>query len=991
MPLINTSVTNMIQGVSQQPDSVRFAGQCDEQLNALSSVVDGLKKRPNTKHVVRMFESAISDKSFVHFIARDDEEKYVLVLDKATNKLFAFNTITGVQCTINEAAFADIPVGHYLNSASPDRDIKALTVADNTFLLNSTVEVKEETALTPPLEREAIVSINQGDYAKRYEIEIGRSNKPSIIKFWALFTDGRGGYIQSVQIVSSGYGIATWKYTGGQEQDLGLVPTFDSEGRIIAVAITDTRTWPMSVITGGTGRKDVTTYRAGVTPIDESFYSKMTAKTGTATQGGENADTNVIARNIVSLANHSGITQPTKLDQYDGTLTKTSSSKPAQNFDTTHVGHVIRFKWKSAISSQLEDFNIRTYDPLGGSGMTSAYKAVDSISALPLIAPDGFKVKVVGDVDIDQDDYYVEFSTKDGSSLGNGTWTETVGPNVPVGLDNSTMPMRFVNTGLNAFSLEEVATEVREAGDLDSNPPPSFVGTTINNMTFFKNRLGFLTDGSVIFSEAGKFFNFYRKTVSSLLDSAPIDVNVSSTRVTRLTAAVGFQENLLIFGDNVQFVMKGGELLTPQTVSVSPVTNFSFDTHDTPLVLGSYVYFPFSRGSYTGIREYTVNANTDTYDSAEITEHVPAYIPRELIATAGTTAENAYAVVSQNERNAIYFYKYFWENNTKALSSWSKFTFTGEIRGIEFIESTLYMVIVNNGQTSLVEMPLESGLSDDAGYVTHLDMRVAHKVQRRNFSFTGATGAALHLNNVNYGYDFEINGAVGYHSVPPSPEDSEILRGVDGKWYVYELGGATYAVSTADYAPYPWEADWTGTVLANATFSFNGARDTINLPYTPADNSVQVYTTDGLALNCTNSGSRVTLSNPLSTDTDVWAGIPYTMKYTFSEQLFKAQAGSGKSPSNASKMVIRNCSLYYDKSAHFKVNVTPKFRDTYTNIFTSDVVLGSPSLDSDFYRFPVNAPAQDTIITIENESALPSTFQSAEFESFVKPRSSRYG
>ena len=90
MPLINTSVTNMIQGVSQQPDSVRFTGQCDEQLNALSSVVDGLKKRPNTKHVVRMFESAISDKSFVHFINRDDEEKYVLVLDKATNKLFVF-------------------------------------------------------------------------------------------------------------------------------------------------------------------------------------------------------------------------------------------------------------------------------------------------------------------------------------------------------------------------------------------------------------------------------------------------------------------------------------------------------------------------------------------------------------------------------------------------------------------------------------------------------------------------------------------------------------------------------------------------------------------------------------------------------------------------------------------------------------------------------------------------------------------------------------
>jgi hypothetical protein len=119
------------------------------------------------------------------------------------------------------------------------------------------------------------------------------------------------------------------------------------------------------------------------------------------------------------------------------------------------------------------------------------------------------------------------------------------------------------------------------------------------------------------------------------------------------------------------------------------------------------------------------------------------------------------------------------------------------------------------------------------------------------------------------------------------------------------------------------------------------------------------------------------------------------MKYTFSEQLFKAQAGNGKSPSNAAKMMIRNGSLYYDNTSYFKVKVTPKFRDTYENIFTPDVVgsstIGALSLDSGFYRFPVFTKPQDTTITIENESALPSTFQSAEFESFVHTRSNRYG
>jgi hypothetical protein len=450
-----------------------------------------------------------------------------------------------------------------------------------------------------------------------------------------------------------------------------------------------------------------------------------------------------------------------------------------------------------------------------------------------------------------------------------------------------------------------------------------------------------------------------------------------------------------LFSRSGQFVLKGGDLLTPKTVSITPATNFDYDETVPPLPLGSYIYYPFKRGSFTGLREFTVNASTDNYDSAEITEHVPAYIPSNIIQMKGTTSENIIALVSGNEPDTIYIYNYFWNNNQKVLSAWSKFTFTGEIRGMEFIESTLQAVMVNNEQTHLVEMPLESGLTDEAGYVTHLDMRVAHKVHMRNFRFTGATGAAVWLNNMDYSYDFEINGAEGYTSVPPSPEDSQILRGADGVWYVYQLGGETYAASTAGYAEYPWDADWTGTALANATFSHNGAIDTINLPYTPANNSVQVYTTDGLALNCTNSGSRVTLTNPLSTDTDVWVGIPYTMKYTFSEQLFKAKAGNGKSPSNAAKMRIRNGSLYYAKSAYFKVKVTPKHRDTYENIFTPDVVgsstIGSLTLGSGFYRFPVFTKPLDTTITIENESALPSTFQSAEFESFVHSRSNRYG
>ena len=91
MPLINTSLPNLIQGVSQQPDAKRFSGQCDEQVNFMSSVVDGLTKRNGTRFVKKLFgtDTAISADSFIHFVNRSETERYVMIHDGT--KFHAYN------------------------------------------------------------------------------------------------------------------------------------------------------------------------------------------------------------------------------------------------------------------------------------------------------------------------------------------------------------------------------------------------------------------------------------------------------------------------------------------------------------------------------------------------------------------------------------------------------------------------------------------------------------------------------------------------------------------------------------------------------------------------------------------------------------------------------------------------------------------------------------------------------------------------------------
>ena len=802
MPLLNTSLPNLIGGVSQQPDSVRFEGQCEEQTNAISSVVDGLSKRPNTRHLAKILSSAISANSFVHFVDRSDAEKYVVIHDGSTLK--AFN-LDGTPCTINGASSLSTSSVAYINSATPRENLKALTVGDTTFVLNTTVQVSASSNNTSSLAKRAVITIKQGDFEKDYRV-----NYKTI--------DSSGSDVQ------------------------GLTTKFFQSG--------------------GSG---------GSTPTSS------------------NANSNTIAFGLKTVL--------------------TGGNTWSNNFTTVHNtgSSNIYATLKTTTNANNDDFEISTSDSLSDTGMSVAYKEVSSITDLPVENINGFRIKVRGAAEVNEDDYYVKFETNQGQTYGKGTYTETVGFGISEGLDNNDMPHKLVNTALNTFTFGTATYTTRIAGDDDTNPQPSFQGTTITNLFFFKNRLGFLTGDKVIMSEAGEPFNFYRTTVTTLLDSDPIDVQVSSQKVTNLQSATGFQENLILFSENSQFVLKGGDLLTPKTISVTPVTNFDAASEVNPIPLGAYMYFPFESGNFTGVREYTVNASTDVYDSTEVSEHIPTYIPKDVFMFVGSSTEDALAMVSQNEKGSIFVYRFFFNGQKKLLSSWFKFTLDGEIRGISFSKSDLFIVLTKNSETHLLSMPFDAGLTDNgSNHNTYLDMRR----------------------------------------------------------YVSVASGAT----TIDLSSF----------------------------YTPGDNTVKVYTTDGALVPSTNSGATVTLTNGALSSTqatNVWVGIPYTMTYTFSKQLFKQAAGQTKTPSAGGSMMLKNCSVFYNNTAHFDVKVTPLHRDTYTNTFNPNIVDSTNialQLDDGFFRVPVFSNSEDTTITIENSSALPSNFQSAEFEVNAHQRSRRF-
>ena len=81
MPLVSTSIPNLINGVSQQPAALRLASQAESVVNCMSSAVEGLKKRPPMNNIARLFTgSAGSTRPFIHVVDRDGTIQYLIMI-----------------------------------------------------------------------------------------------------------------------------------------------------------------------------------------------------------------------------------------------------------------------------------------------------------------------------------------------------------------------------------------------------------------------------------------------------------------------------------------------------------------------------------------------------------------------------------------------------------------------------------------------------------------------------------------------------------------------------------------------------------------------------------------------------------------------------------------------------------------------------------------------------------------------------------------------
>ena len=377
---------------------------------------------------------------------------------------------------------------------------------------------------------------------------------------------------------------------------------------------------------------------------------------------------------------------------------------------------VSRSNWIQIIGN-IND--ISTSDGFNNDAIKLFTTTAQSFNELPRTAPAGYIVLIKGESNSD-DDYYVTYSYED------KIWKETTAPNITYHFRWETMPYTLRRETDGTFTMDNAKWNKRKAGDEDSNPTPSFVGNKINDIFFFRNRLGIVSGESVNLSKTGDFFNFWVDSATGIVDTDPIDLSVSHNQISTLYNAVPFNQDLYLFSGQTQFILRAEGVLSPKTAIIDQVTEFNADRRIKPIGIGRNLYFTAQRTDYTTVREYyTIASSTTQQDSADITGHVPNYIKNNVHSLIACNNENMLVALSTDERDTFFVYKFLFNNETKVQASWSKWKVDGNIVGADFIGSELYFVLQRGNQTFLEMIPINYNTKDysDEPYRVMLDRK----------------------------------------------------------------------------------------------------------------------------------------------------------------------------------------------------------------------------------------------------------------------------
>tara|TARA_R100000995_G_scaffold44792_1_gene21105 strand:+ start:607 stop:3354 length:2748 start_codon:yes stop_codon:yes gene_type:complete len=914
MAIVSRSIPTLLRGVSQASDSTKQADHCDIQDNADSSPVQGLQKRSGTQYIATLANFSTDANVHLHTINRDITERYIAAFTDGAVKVY---DIDGTVRTVHT------PDGTtYLATTNPRDEIKTVTIADFTFVVNTSKSIAMDPSLSPynqdtlggqvvSLENQAVVFFNQVSDKTSYTVTVNSTTATVDTSSHDPLSTTR----VATEILEKLLGTNSQTPTTGSALS-GF--TISQNGPVLWIRKNDGDSFTIDS-NDTQGNSHITLVKNSV----QRFSDLPTVSPNGYIVEVKGDDTTNFDNYFVRFVSNNGG------DFEEGQWEESVKPGITFKFNYDTMPHVLirqtdnNFRFARVDGDNYGISSLQTaatYTSTTGNNTVTITKTNHGFATGDLVNV----VKVSGSLNSGQ--FVIE-------KVNDDSFTYITATN------------EGANTNANCtigqgFSIPKWGE--RTVGDLTTAPTSSFVGNKINNVLFFRNRLGFLSGDNVILSRVSEFFNFFPETVTTVIDSDPIDVTASHTKVSILKNSKTMGEQLILFSDQTQFVLSSSsDSLTPKTANVNVATEFENDTGSIPVSSGRSIYFLIKKGLFAGVREYIAQEDLAIKDAADITIHVPKYIPANIFKMAISTNEDVLVLLGSDNPNKLYINRWLYgDRGEKILNAWSTFVFNSSrtILNVDFIDTDLYLVVKNsNNVVSLEKLPFEPGFAEtNSTFEFHLDHKITEASTGVSIAFNSST------NTTTWTLPYRTYAAmsiVGRHLA--SGETSTFIA------------AANQSATTLK----------SGQVISTTTTN-----------------------TDGSTTTVTATGD-YRLSK-------VIIGEPYEMHYRFSSQRLTEQAG-GSTEIIGGRLQLHHFYIKFEDSGFFKVEVTPENRDTSTHNFTGTSLgaasssIGTVNLETGTFRVPVMSRADRVNIDVKNNTFLPTRLNSAEYEARFHIRSRR--
>ena len=318
-----------------------------------------------------------------------------------------------------------------------------------------------------------------------------------------------------------------------------------------------------------------------------------------------------------------------------------------------------------------------------------------------LTPSDGDIYEIVNTPTRDEDNYYVKWN-------GNA-WEECAKPGIKLGIDSSTMPhILAIDPATQTFSLVEGDNIDRKAGDDTTNPMPSFVGTYINSVFFYLNRVGYLSKDNIFLSQpltpdnvnitVIQKPNYFNSSAIAISAADPVDVNCATIRPVELINALPAYNGLAIFSQNEQFVLYSEQgVVTPQTAIVKSISNYEMNESVDAIEVGESFMFTSKTQRNTRVWQLQMQGIDRDPMLMDVGKIITDYIPN-TVDTLVSNPQNQFISLSATDDNKMYMYRRHTEQQNVLFQAWFRWDLPGKIKICAFFDDRMFITMDCGGQ-----------------------------------------------------------------------------------------------------------------------------------------------------------------------------------------------------------------------------------------------------------------------------------------------------